>query len=144
MVPPATPTATSTPTTGSVVIRTDAPATGLMTIGNLRPGACAIQNVNVFNAGRLPFTTYTLTTAAVDAPTVLWTDTTNGLQLRVRRGTMVIYDGPLAVTDRDLGASMAPGASDALELSVCLPATAGNAAQGRSQTVSISWTATGG
>jgi hypothetical protein len=110
----------------------------------MRPGDCATQTVAVFNAGRLAFSTYTLTTAPANGPTILWTDSATGLQLRVRRGTTVLYDGPIAITDLGLGASMAPGDTDMLELRVCLPTTAGNAAQGLSQTVSITWTATGG
>jgi len=141
---PATPTPTPTSTTGSVVIRTDAPATGLMTMSNMWPGACATQNVNVFNAGRLGFTTYTLSTAAASSPTALWSDSTNGLQLRVRRGTTVVYDGPISVANLALGASMAPGDIDLLELRICLPVGTGNAVQGQSQTVSMTWTATGG
>ncbi len=139
-----TPTSTPTPTTGHVVIRTDAPATGLFMMGNMRPGACVLQTVNVFNAGILPFDTYTLTTSIVDAPTPLWTDPTNGLQLQVRRSGAVIYDGPVAVNGLSLGVGMPPGGSDTLELRVCLPSSAGNVAQGLTQTLTFTWSATGG
>jgi hypothetical protein len=100
--------------------------------------------VNVFNGGRLPFTSYTFATAAVDAPTLLWTDPVNGLRLRLRRGTIVLYEGPIAVRDLTLGVTLAPGGADLLELSVYLPSQAGNVVQGLTQTVSITWTATGG
>jgi hypothetical protein len=144
--PTSAPTSTSTPTpiTGSVVIRTDAPATGLLRMNTMRPGACLTQNVTVVNAGRLAFSTYTLSTAAADGPTMLWTDSVDGLQLRVRRAGTVLYDGPVAVSNLDLGAGLQLGERDSLELRVCLPAAAGNAAQGQSQAVTITWTATGG
>jgi len=113
-----------------------------MSMANMRPGTCATQNVTVFNVGRNPFLTYTVTTSVVDTPTPLWTDALNGLQLRIRRGTTVLYDGSLAVTGLDLGMSIAAGASDLLELNVCLPPSAGNAVQGAAQTIALTWTAT--
>lgn len=113
-------------------------------MANARPGACRASSVTVFNAGRLPFQTYTLTTSAVGAQTPLWTDPTDGLQLTVQRGAAQLYDGPIAVSGLDLGISIAPGDVDALTLVVCLPATAGNAMQGQAQTVAITWTASGG
>ena len=131
------------PNRDNVIIRVDAPATGFIEMANMRPGAWATRTVNVLNGGRSAFDSYTLSIASVDAPTMLWTDPVNGLRLRIRRGTAVIYEGPIAVRILDLGATLAPGGTDALELSVYLPDEAGNAAQGQSQAVSITWTATG-
>lgn len=110
----------------------------------MRPGARITRSVNVVNGGRLPFLSYTLTTVAVNAPTPLWTDPINGLHLRVTRDTSVIYEGPIAVTDLDLGATVAPGATDTVDLTVYVPHQAGNVIQGHAQTITIIWTATGG
>ena len=111
-------------------------------MANMRPGDCVTQNVTVFNMSRNPFLTCTLTTSAVGTATALWTDQLNGLQLRVRRDTSVLYDGPVAVTTLDLGTPITAGASDILDLSVCLPPAAGNSIQGAAQTTALTWTAT--
>ena len=144
--PSSTPTGpvTPTPAPSSVIISTDAPVSGFMEMENMRPGARITRSVNVVNGGRLPFLSYTLTTVAVNAPTPLWTDPINGLHLRVTRDTSVIYEGPIAVTDLDLGATVAPGATDTVDLTVYVPHQAGNVIQGHAQTITIIWTATGG
>jgi hypothetical protein len=144
----ATPGATSTvpttptPTTGYVVVQTDAPAEGLLQLANMRPGSGVTRFVNVFNGGRATFASYTLSTGSVGPPTPLWTDRTGGLRLRVRRGTTVLYEGPVAITNLDLRLRLEPGTTDRLELEITLPHEVGNVAQGRSQSISITWTAT--
>ncbi|MCC7372264.1 MAG: hypothetical protein IT306_27870 [Chloroflexi bacterium] len=140
--PTSTPTLTPTPTSGYVVIQTNAPSSGLFVVNAMRPGGCVTQNVTVSNVGRATFQTYSLATAPVGPATLLWTDQNNGLQLRVSRGSSVLYDGVINVPTLDLGLAMAPGDTDLLALSVCLPAAANNSVQGLSQTVSITWTAT--
>ena len=115
-----------------------------MVMANMRPGSCAVQQITVTNVGLLPFTSYSLTTSPASAATMLWTDPANGLQLRIRRGSTVIYDGPLAVTGLSVGGQLQPGEPDLLEFGVCLPALAGNSAQGQTQTVTLTWTAIGG
>ncbi|MGE3910098.1 MAG: hypothetical protein AB7K36_12140 [Chloroflexota bacterium] len=142
-IPPQTPTSTPTPQPGYVVIQTDAPASGAMSLANMRPGACATRQIIVSNVGSLPFTTYSLSTSASGTATVLWTDPLNGLQLRVQRNATVLYDGAIAVTGLDLGAALQPGESDTITLDICLPPQAGNAAQGQSQTITLTWTAIG-
>ena len=104
-----------------------------MPTGRLRADAQAFGRLTGWSyfpvafAGRLPFQSYTLTTSAATTATILWTDQAAGLQLRVRRGTTVLYSGPVAVSELDLAAAMQPGDTDTLELGVCLPAQAGNA-----------------
>lgn len=146
-LPPApapAPPPTATPTPMTLIISIDAPAVGFIGMSNMAPGDSVSRIVQVRNVGTLPFTTYTLSTSASGPISALWSDATHGLQMRLRRGTTVLYDGRIAVTGLDLGMSVGPGGVDTLEITVYLPATAGNHLQGLSQTIDFTWTATGG
>ncbi|HEU5318670.1 MAG TPA: hypothetical protein VFX49_21330 [Chloroflexota bacterium] len=70
---------------------------------------------------------------------LLWTDTTNGLQLEVKKNGAVIYAGSLSMADRVIG-QLARGGQDELLMKVFLPATAGNAYQGLSTTITFNFT----
>src|SRR6266540_930057 len=142
--PTATPGPTATAIPENVIIAVDAPAIGFIGASSMTPGTAVTRIVTVHNTGTLPFNTYTLSTSPSGAVTALWSDPAGGLQLRVRRGRTVIYEGTIAVTGLNLGATLGPGGIDALEITVYLPTTAPDSIQGLSQTLAFTWTATGG
>lgn len=110
-------------------------------MSNMAPGDSVTRTVNIYNSGNLAFRTYYLSTSSDGAATALWSDATNGLQLRVRRGSAVLYDGPINVSSRDMQMALGPGGVDTLEITVSLPATAPNSMQALSQSVTFTWTA---
>jgi len=118
----------------------DAPAVGFISFGNMTAGSSVSKTLTVSNTGPLPFT-YTLTTTG--GSTGLWTDASKGLQLRLRRGTAVVYDGPLQVTSLSFGITLAPLGTDGIEYTVYLPLAADNSLQGLSESITFTWTATG-
>src|SRR5207245_918281 len=76
-------------------------AASLVSISNLVPGDSANRTVVISNTGNVGFT-YTGAISAT-ASTVLWTDTTNGVQVIVKRGASTLYTG--ALKNMSLGAS---------------------------------------
>src|SRR5216684_5582118 len=69
-------------------------AASLINLANLVPGDTANRTVTITNTGGVGMT-YTGAIAAT-ANTLLWTDTTNGIQVTVKRGVTVLYGpGPL-------------------------------------------------
>ena len=116
-------------------------AGSLITISNLVPGDTAARTVVISNTGNADFT-YTGAIGAT-ASTALWTDTTNGLQVTVKRGAATLYTGPLK--NMVLAASptiTATTGTDTLTLDFSLPAGAGNSMQSLSQDFTITYTAT--
>ena len=67
----------------------------------------------------------------------------SGLQIRIRRGGAVVYDGPIDTGVRDMGILLSPGDQDPLDYEVYLSPNAGNSMQGLSVTFDLLWTATG-
>ncbi len=135
----ATPTATPLP--GRVILTTSAPATGFISASAMAPGTSVSSTVVLRNGGNLTFDSITMSTAPSGAQSRLWTDA-NGLKLRVRRAGTQIYDGPIAVSNLDLGSALGPGGEETLEIEVYLPFGADNTLQGESQSVAFTWTAT--
>ena len=126
------------------------------------PGDSLTRAVNLVNSGNVALGSVTLNTT-VSAPSVLTTDTTNGLQMAVKSCSVPWTQGGTATaatyacsgTERVLGsgpavsnitlnnpASLAAGATDYLTFAVSLPTTAGNTFQGQSAALSLVFTGT--
>jgi hypothetical protein len=150
-------------------------ATGTLSINLTQPGVAIpatttgfvagdsmTRPVNLVNDGDLPLGSVTLGTT-VASPSILTTDTVNGLQVAVKSCTVAWTQGGTAQaptytcsgTERLLGsgpavsnltlnnpASLAAGATDYLTFSISLPGTADNTFQGKSAALSLTFTAT--
>src|SRR5438445_4725120 len=68
-------------------------AGSLVNISQMVPGDTAARTVVITNSGNVGFT-YT-TAISATANTLLWSDTTNGLQVTVTRGVTTLYTGAL-------------------------------------------------
>ena len=108
------------------------------------------QVLDLVNDGSTPFGSVTMKMSAT-ASSILDTDPTNGLQLKVQKCTVAwsgstcggtastLYSGPMVVTQALGGAaSLTPGGADHLLLTASLPASANGAAyQGKQSTLSL-------
>lgn len=112
----------------------------LITISNLVPGDTATRSVVITNSGNAGFT-YTAAISAT-ANTLLWSDTTNGLQVTVTRGATTVYTGPLKNFSLAASGTIAAAGTDTLSYVFSLPSTAGNTFQTLSQDFTITYTAT--
>ena len=133
-----------------------------VTTAGFVPGDSLTRAVNLVNSGNVALGSVTLNTT-VSAPSVLTTDTTNGLQLAVKScsvpwtqaGTATAATYSCTGTERVLGsgpavsnltlsnpASLAAGATDYLTFAVSLPTTADNTFQGKSAALSLVFTGT--
>ena len=150
-----TPVAT-TISSGTVNIDVTGPAVSvpLNTTGFV-PGDSVTQAVNLVNSGSSALGSVTLNTTATGS-SVLTTNATDGLQLALKScavawsdtnvcasGETVLSTGPV-VSNRTLvnPAALNPGATDYLAFTISLPTTAGNAFQGQSTTLSLTFTGT--
>ena len=95
------------------------------------------RTVTVLNSGSLAFR-YTVS-ATRTASTLLWTDTTDGLQLTVSTSAgTVLYAGPLSGLGALAGpTTLAPGTSELLRYTFDFPASAPNAFQGLVQDLTL-------
>jgi hypothetical protein len=130
------------------------------TTTNFVPGDSLTRAVNLVNDGSSALGSVTLSTTAA-APSVLTTDTTNGLQLAVKSctvpwtqaGTATAATYTCSGTERVLGsgpaignyvlsnpASLAAGATDYLTFAISLPGTADNTFQSKSAALSLTFT----
>ena len=127
--------------TATLSLSNDKPNDGdFVNVANLVPGDTVTRSVTVTNSGNVGFT---YTGAAVPlSSTQLWTDTTKGLQVDVKRGATSLYTGPLKNLAIPASGTIAPSATDTLTFVFSLPATADNSFQGLSQTFTITYTAT--
>jgi predicted ribosomally synthesized peptide with SipW-like signal peptide len=133
-----------------------------VTTAGFVPGDSLTRAVNLVNSGNVALGSVTLNTT-VGTPSILTTDTTNGLQLAVKScsvpwtqaGTATAATYTCSGTERALGsgpavsnitlnnpASLAAGATDYLTFAVSLPTTAGNTFQGQSAALSLVFTGT--
>ena len=133
-----------------------------VTTAGFVPGDSLTRAVNLVNSGNVALGSVTLNTT-VSAPSILTTDTTNGLQLAVKScsvpwtqaGTATAATYACSGTERVLGsgpavsnitlnnpASLAAGATDYLTFAVSLPTTADNTFQGKSAALSLVFTGT--
>jgi hypothetical protein len=133
-----------------------------VTTSNFVPGDTLTRAVNLVNDGSSPLGSVTLG-STVAAPSILTTDTTNGLQLAVKAcsvawtqgGTIaaptytcsgserLIGSGPV-ITNMMLSnaAALNAGGTDYLTFAISLPTSADNAFQGKSASLSLTFTGT--
>jgi len=146
-------------TTGTVQIDLTQPATPIpATTGDLVPGDSLARTVTLTNTGTSALSTVSLGLTARTAG-ILTTDTTHGLQLTVASctvpwtetagpthtcsGTTAPAAGPTAaVGDHplDVTAVLTPGGAEHLLVTLTLPTTAGNAFQGQTSTLDLTFT----
>ena len=133
--------------TATLVISNDKPNAGdLVNITNLVPGDTAQRVVHVTNGGNTGFT-YAGAVSAT-ASTLLWTDTTYGLQATVYRCNNCttpansVYSGALKNMAIPASGTVAAAGSDYLTFVFTLPTTAGNTFQSLTQDFTVTYTAT--
>lgn len=133
--------------TATLTISNDKPNAGdLVNLTNLVPGDTAQRVVHITNGGNTGFT-YAGAVSAT-ANTLLWTDTTNGLQATVYRCNSCttpanqIYSGALKNLVVPASGTIAAAGSDYLTFVFSLPVSAGNTFQNLTQDFSVTYTAT--
>jgi spore coat-associated protein N len=146
--------------TGTLTLSTTpASLAALLSVGTLKPGDTISRPLTITNSGSIS-AVLTLTTATTSTPTLLSTDTTNGLQFKVDRcsqawtGSSPTFTcGGTTTADVVSSRSIVQGTpisignlpvsgSDFLLITVSLPSTAGNTFQSLSETFSFNFTAT--
>ena len=115
-------------------------AASLISISNMVPGDTANRTVVITNSGNVGFT-YTGAISTTGA-TTLWTDTTNGIQVTVKRGVTTLYTGALKDLAIPASGTIAAAGIDTLTYDFSLPASGGNSMQTLSQDFTITYTAT--
>jgi spore coat-associated protein N len=133
--------------TATLVISNDKPNAGdLVNINNLVPGDTAQRVVQITNGGNTAFT-YAASGSAT-ANTLLWSDTTSGLQASVFRcnncttPANLVYSGALKNLAIPASGTIAAAGSDYLTFVFSLPSTAGNTFQTLAQDFTVTYTAT--
>jgi hypothetical protein len=133
--------------TATLTISNDKPNAGdLVNITNLVPGDTAQRVVHITNGGNTGFT-YAGSVSAT-ANTLLWSDTTNGLQATVYRcnncttPANIVYSGALKNLAIPASGTIAAAGSDYLTYVFSLPTTAGNTFQTLTQDFTVTYTAT--
>ena len=129
-------------TTATLSLSNDKSAAGaLVTLANMVPGDTATRTVTLTNTGNVAFT-YAFSASQANN-TLLWTDTTNGLQVTVTRGATTLYSGALKnLANVAVATPVAVGGTDALSYVFSLPVSAGNTFQSLTQDLTITYTAT--
>jgi hypothetical protein len=133
-----------------------------VTTAGFLPGDSLTRAVNLVNDGNSPLGSVTLSSIAT-ASSILTTDTTNGLQLTVKKcsvawtqgGTAqaptytcsgtesLVGSGPVVSTMNLAGAAaLNAGGTDHLTFSISLPTTADNTFQGKTASLSLTFTGT--
>jgi hypothetical protein len=145
----------TTITTGTVDIDVTGPGVTVpVTTAGFVPGDSVTQAVNLINKGTAPLGSVSLSTTAA-APSVLTTDVSNGLQMTLKScpvawtgstcsaGEQLLGSGP-AISNFNLAnaASLNAGGTDYLAFTISLPAGADNTFQGKSATLSLTFTGT--
>ena len=115
-------------------------AASLISISNLVPGDTAARTVVISNTGNVGFT-YTGAISAT-ANTLLWSDTTNGLQVTVKRGATTLYSGALKNMVLAASGTIAAAGTDTLTFDFSLPTSADSTFQTLTQDFTITYTAT--
>jgi hypothetical protein len=153
----------TTMATGTLSINLAQPAGAYaipVSVTGMVPGDSVTRAVNLVNDGDLGLSSVSVVSSAT-APSILTTDTTNGLQLSVKScsvpwtqgGTSAsptytcsgtastVMTGPV-VANQGLNNpnSLNPGGTDYLTFSISLPTTADNTFQGKSASLSLSFT----
>jgi len=131
----------NTANSATLTMSNDKPNAGdLVNISNLVPGDTMNRTVTITNTGNVGFT-YVGSISAV-ANTLLWSDTTNGLQVTVKRGATTLYTGALKNMSIPASGTIAAGATDTLTFDFSFPSAAGNTFQTLSQDFTVTYTAT--
>ncbi|MFL6097675.1 MAG: TasA family protein, partial [Blastococcus sp.] len=133
-----------------------------VTTSNFVPGDSMTRAVNLINDGTSALGSVSLNTT-VGTPSILTTDATNGLQLAVKKcsvpwtqagtasaatytcsGTETLVGSGPVVTNMILASASAltPGGTDYLTFAISLPASADNTFQGKSASLSLTFTGT--
>ena len=112
----------------------------LVNVTNLVPGDTMNRTVTITNTGNVGFT-YSASISA-SANTLLWSDTTNGLQVTVKRGATVLYTGALKNMSLAASGTIAASGTDTLTYDFTFPSGAGNSFQSLNQDFTITYTAT--
>lgn len=124
-----------------------------VSVAGMVPGDSVTRAVNLVNDGDLAMSSVNLVSSAT-ASSILTTDTTNGLRLSVRSCSVpwtatytcggtenVLMSNPVVGSAQlQNPASLNPGGTDYLVLSVSLPTTAGNEFQGKTAGISLAFT----
>ena len=126
-----------------LTMTTDHPASSFVNVSDLIPGDSATRSVTVQNTGSVAFT-YDITASNEGGPqSLLWSDHVDGLQVNVSDVDGVIYDGPIADLDEvSAGVEVDAGDTHVLTYVLSLPSSAGNAFQGLTQGIGITYDAT--
>jgi len=131
----------NTADSATLTMSNDKPNAGdLVSVTNLVPGDTMARTVTITNTGNVGFT-YVGSVSAV-ANTLLWSDTTNGLQVTVKRGTTTLYSGALKNLSIPASGTIAAAATDTLTFAFSFPSGAGNTFQTLSQDFTVTYTAT--
>jgi hypothetical protein len=146
-------------TSGTVSINLTQPAAPIpATTTGLLPGDSIARTVTLVNDGNSPLSTVALGVTAT-TPSVLTTDAVNGLQLALRSCSVAWTQATPAPTDTSAGteraiatpgaavgnrtldapASLTPGGTDHLLVTLTLPATADNTFQGKTSTLALTF-----
>lgn len=132
--------------TATLAMSNDKPNAGdLVNLSSMVPGDTAQRVVRLQNTGNVGFT-YSAAASAT-ASTLLWTDTTNGLQASVYRCNScttpgnLVYSGALKNLAVPESATIAASGSDYLTFVFSLPTAAGNTFQGLTQDLTVTYTA---
>jgi spore coat-associated protein N len=112
----------------------------LVNVTNLVPGDTMNRTVTITNTGNVDFTY--VGSISASANTLLWSDTTNGLQVTVKRGATVLYTGALKNLSIPASGSIVPAGTDTLTFDFSFPSAAGNTFQNLAQDFTVTYTAT--
>ena len=132
-----TPAPTPSPAATTLAISSDRGATAVVILDHLVPGDSMDRTITIQNTGSLVFR-YTVSASAT-ASTVLWTDTSDGLQLTVETtGGALLYAGPLSGLNALPGPTvLVPGTTETLRYTFRFPTSAPNAFQGLLQDLTL-------
>ncbi|MCH8207627.1 MAG: hypothetical protein IIA62_00980 [Nitrospinae bacterium] len=126
-----------------LTMTTDHPASSFVSVSDLIPGDSATRSVTVENTGSVPFTYVISASNEGGPPSALWQDKDDGLQVVVSDENGQIYSGPIKDLDEiSAGVEVAAGDTHVLTYVLSLPNSAGNAFQGLSQGIGITYDAT--
>ncbi|MDI3193571.1 TasA family protein [Pseudarthrobacter sp. AL07] len=149
-------------TSGTVVIALNNGASNTLSVPvtGLLPGDSVEKIATLSNTGNSALNNITLTTSTT-TPSLLTTNTTDGLQLTVEScsvawtvaagvdtcsgtTTTVLATSPVVGANRPLAglAALASGSADYLKVTTTLPTTAGNTFQGAASTIAFDFTGT--
>ncbi len=148
---------TTTVTSGTVDIDVTGPAVTVpVTTAGFVPGDSVTTNVNLVNKGTSPLASVVLYPVAAQPANVLTTDPVNGQQMTVKScsvawtstgacsaGEKLLGAGPVAVPmTLSNPNSLTAGATDYLAYTISLPTSADNTFQGKTATLSLTFTGT--